>query len=405
MSARFDDTPDEPVVELRRRIALRLRLSDERRPRSRSWRWLSWLLTGALLVTLSPCREQAVRTDAPMPTPPVSRPLLATKPAPRPADRKVTAGNVTRPTPAPAPKPPPVVVEMPPPLPGPPLALAAADAPGPPPRKPTPPVRKLRTRALPAVAVSRAVLAASASSREYAPSMATSPQVAAVDPELSPDETALILAHREYIAGALYHPGQWDYWGGALRAAASASRKMPSAEDWTTLDTTGSPLPGAMPAVPIEVSYSARLAQPQTEAAVPTRLADITPDEQRIILARRGVHEARPAVRVAIKVKVLETEDPAQYLRSGSPAVPVDTPLPEVPAALLQQKGDWMMVARVHVARNGATEITITRPIADPVVNRAVDQALSRWRFRPSSAGYGQPEDSTIKLSVKVSVG
>jgi len=405
MSARFDDTPDEPVVELRRRIALRLRLSDERRPRSRSWRWLSWLLTGALLVTLSPCREQAVRTDAPMPTPPISRPLLATKPAPRPADRKVTAGNVTRPTPAPAPKPPPVVVEMPPPLPGPPLALAAADAPGPPPRKPTPPVRKLRTRALPAVAVSRAVLAASASSREYAPSMATSPQVAAVDPELSPDETALILAHREYIAGALYHPGQWDYWGGALRAAASASRKMPSAEDWTTLDTTGSPLPGAMPAVPIEVSYSARLAQPQTEAAVPTRLADITPDEQRIILARRGVHEARPAVRVAIKVKVLETEDPAQYLRSGSPAVPVDTPLPEVPAALLQQKGDWMMVARVHVARNGATEITITRPIADPVVNRAVDQALSRWRFRPSSAGYGQPEDSTIKLSVKVSVG
>ena len=405
MSARFDDTPDEPVVELRRRIALRLRLSDERRPRSRSWRWLSWLLTGALLVTLSPCREQAVRTDAPMPTPPISRPLLATKPAPRPADRKVTAGNVTRPTPAPAPKPPPVVLEMPPPLPGPPLALAAADAPGPPPRKPTPPVRKLRTRALPAVAVSRAVLAASASSREYAPSMATSPQVAAVDPELSPDETALILAHREYIAGALYHPGQWDYWGGALRAAASASRKMPSAEDWTTLDTTGSPLPGAMPAVPIEVSYSARLAQPQTEAAVPTRLADITPDEQRIILARRGVHEARPAVRVAIKVKVLETEDPAQYLRSGSPAVPVDTPLPEVPAALLQQKGDWMMVARVHVARNGATEITITRPIADPVVNRAVDQALSRWRFRPSSAGYGQPEDSTIKLSVKVSVG
>ena len=405
MSARFDDTPDEPVVELRRRIALRLRLSDERRPRSRSWRWLSWLLTGALLVTLSPCREQAVRTDAPMPTPPISRPLLATKPAPRPADRKVTAGNVTRPTPAPAPKPPPVVVEMPPPIPGPPLALAAADAPGPPPRKPTPPVRKLRTRALPAVAVSRAVLAASASSREYAPSMATSPQVAAVDPELSPDETALILAHREYIAGALYHPGQWDYWGGALRAAASASRKMPSAEDWTTLDTTGSPLPGAMPAVPIEVSYSARLAQPQTEAAVPTRLADITPDEQRIILARRGVHEARPAVRVAIKVKVLETEDPAQYLRSGSPAVPVDTPLPEVPAALLQQKGDWMMVARVHVARNGATEITITRPIADPVVNRAVDQALSRWRFRPSSAGYGQPEDSTIKLSVKVSVG
>ena len=406
MSARFDDTPDGPVEELRRRIALHLRLSDQRRPRSWSWRWLSWVLTGALLVTLSPYQQQAVRTDRAMPTPPVSRPLLATKPARPPVDRKDTAGNAARPTPAPAPKPPPVVVEMPPPIPGPPLALAAADAPGPPPRKPTPPARKLRTRALPAAPVSPAVLAASASSREYAPSMATSPQAPAVDPELSPEETALILAHREDVADALYHPGQWDYWGSALRAAASATRKMPSVEDWTTLDTTGSPLPVVMPAAVVEVSYSARFAQPQTESAVPTRLADLTPDEQRLILARRGVHEARPAVRVAIKVRVLETEDPGQYLRSGSPAVPIDTPLPEVPAALLPQKGDWMMVARVHVARNGATEITIIRPITDPVLNRAVDQALSRWRFRPSSAGWlAEPADSTIELSLNVSVG
>jgi hypothetical protein len=402
MSARFDDTPDGPVVELRRRIALRLRLSDARRPRSRSWRWRSWLLTGALLVTLAPCREQAVRTDTAMPALAVSRPLLATKPAPPPADRKNAAGKATRPTSAPAPKPPPVVVEMPPPIPGPPLALAAADAPLPPPRKPTPPARRLRTRALPAM--SRAVLAASTAAQEAASSMAALPQARAVDSKLSAEETALIVAYREHVAQALYHPGQWDS-GGIVRAAASASRKMPPAEDWTVLDTTGSPLPAAMPAASVEVSYPARLAQLQTEAAVPTRLADLTPDEQRIILARRGVHEARPAVRVAIKVKVLETEDPAQYLRSGSPAVPIDAPLPEVPAALLQQKGDWMMVARVHVARNGATDITITRPIADPALNRAVDEALSRWRFRPSSAGYGQPEDSTIKLSVKVSLG
>jgi hypothetical protein len=295
---------------------------------------------------------------------------------------------------------------MPPPIPGPPLALAAADPPGPPPRKPTPPARKLQTRALPVVPVSPAVVAAPASVRENAPRSAASAQVAAVDPELGAEEIALILAHREQVAQALYHPGEWDYGGATLRAAASASSKLPPAEEWTAVDTTGSPLPSAMPAAPIEVSYSTRLAQPQTDAVVPTRLADLTPDEQRIILARRGVQQGRPAVRVAIKVKVLETEDPAQYLRSGSPAVPIDAPLPEVPAALLQQKGDWMMVARVHVARNGATDITITRPIADPTLNRAVDQALSRWRFRPSSAGYGSvPEDSTIKLSVKVSVG
>jgi hypothetical protein len=339
-----------------------------------------------------------------MRTLPVSRPLLATKPAPAPADRKDTAGKATRPTSAPAPKPPPVVVEMPPPIPGPPLALAAADAPGPPPRKPTTPVRKLRTRVLPASPVSPAVVVASASVQEHAPPMAASPQIAPIDPELSREETALILAHRQNVAQALYGPEQWNY-NRVLHAAASAGRNMPSAEDWTALDTTGSPLPAAMPAAAVEVSYMARLAHPQSQAVVPTRLADLTPEEQRLILARRGVHAARPTVRVAIRVKVLETEDPAQYLRSGSPAVPIDAPLPEVPAGLLQQKGDWMMVARVHVARDGATDITITRPIDDPALNRAVDQALSRWRFRPSSAGYGQPEDSTIKLSVKVSVG
>jgi hypothetical protein len=261
-------------------------------------------------------------------------------------------------------------------------------------------------RAPPIVAASPAVSVASAAAQEDARSIAAFPQAAAVDPELSAEETALILAHREQIAQALYHPGEWDYGGATLRAAASASRKMPMAEEWTAVDTTGSPPAAAMPAAPIEVSYSVRLAQPQTEAAVPTRLADLTPEEQRIILTRRGVHEARPEVRVAIKVKVLEMEDPAQYLRSGSPAVPIDTPTPEIPAALLQQKGDWIMVARVHVARNGATDITITRPIADPAVNRAVDEALSRWRFRPSSAGWlAEPADSTIELSLNVSVG
>ncbi len=234
--------------------------------------------------------------------------------------------------------------------------------------------------------------------------MATLSQAPAVDFKLSAEESALVMSYREHVAQALYHPGQWDS-GGVIRAAASASSERPPAEHWTVLDTTASPLPAAMPAASVEVSYMERLAHPQSQAVVPTRLADLTPEEQRIILARRGVHEGRPAVRIAIKVKVLETEDPAQYLRSGSPAVPIDAPLPEVPAALRQQKGDWMMVARVHVARNGASEITITRPIADPALNRAVDQALSRWRFRPSSAGYGQPEDSTIKLSVMVSVG
>ena len=94
------------------------------------------------------------------------------------------------------------------------------------------------------------------------------------------------------------------------------------------------------------------------------------------------------------------------------PAIPIDAPPPTLPDALQQQKAEWTAVARVHVGRDGSSEISITQPAADSSVNRAVEDALKRWRFRASFIGGGSyylpwgptPQDSTIELRVKVSV-
>jgi hypothetical protein len=404
MSARFDDTPAGPAAELGRRIVLRLRLAGERRYRAWSWRRLSWLLAGAFLVTLLPCQDQPVRTVAAIPSVPVSRPLLATKPAPPPADRKDTAGNATRPTPAPAAKPPPAVVEMPPPIPGPPLALAAAGAASPPARKPAPP--KFETRALPAVRVSPEIFA-SAATPEYAPSMAASPQAPAIDSELSAEEIARIVAHREHVAQALYRPGQriYDRDDRSIRAAANVSREMAPAGVWTALEATGSAVSTALPTAAIEVSYLARLAHPLRNAAVPTRLADLTPDEQRMILARRGVHEVRSEIHIAAEVKVAAIDysrNPAFVPHNDMAARPTLEPLPRLPAGMAPSDGVLVATARFQIGADGSSIVDLKQGTSNPALDRLLLAALEKWSFTPAFQN-GQAVASTVDVKLTIS--
>jgi TonB family protein len=114
-------------------------------------------------------------------------------------------------------------------------------------------------------------------------------------------------------------------------------------------------------------------------------------------------------VRVASWVKVLEAENPDWHERTVWPAIPIDAPAPVLPAAAMQPKSEWTAVALVHVARNGtATQVTITKPVADQAVNRALEDALRGWRFRAAFITSGpfttRPNDSVIELTVKISV-
>jgi outer membrane biosynthesis protein TonB len=100
----------------------------------------------------------------------------------------------------------------------------------------------------------------------------------------------------------------------------------------------------------------------------------------------------------------LETQNSAEVARRGTPAAPIEAPPPELPADLLQPNAAWKAVVRVHVARDGTAETVITTPTADPAVTRALDTALHRWRFRPTFIRGALPQDSTIELSVELSV-
>lgn len=136
--------------------------------------------------------------------------------------------------------------------------------------------------------------------------------------------------------------------------------------------------------------------------ARPARLADLTPDERLMIFARRGIR-LPPVVSVACKVKLLETPNPAEYALRGTPAIPMDATPPALPPALLKPNAEWTVVARVHVARDGKTEVTIANATPDAAVNRAVEEALRRWRLRPTFIRGYLPQDSTIELSVTIS--
>jgi hypothetical protein len=142
--------------------------------------------------------------------------------------------------------------------------------------------------------------------------------------------------------------------------------------------------------------------------AHPAALADLTPEERMMILARRGL-DGLHHVRVASWVKVLETGDPDWHKRVVWPALPIDAPAPVLPAAAMQPKAQWTALALVHVSRNGAaTEVKMTKPVADEAVNRALEDALRGWRFRAAFITSGpfttRPNDSVIELTVKISV-
>jgi outer membrane biosynthesis protein TonB len=110
------------------------------------------------------------------------------------------------------------------------------------------------------------------------------------------------------------------------------------------------------------------------------------------------------AVRVVSKVKLLETENQAEFERRGAPATPIETPPPDLPPALLRPGAEWSTVLRVHVARDGTAAATVITPAADPAITSAVQAVLRRWRFRPTFIRGSQPQDSTIELSLTVSV-
>jgi protein TonB len=78
-------------------------------------------------------------------------------------------------------------------------------------------------------------------------------------------------------------------------------------------------------------------------------------------------------------------------------------PLPEVPEALRTQRIDVVAVARFRVAANGSAQVELIELTADPELNRALLDALRRWRFFPGMND-GKPVPSTVDVRIPISV-
>ena len=78
-------------------------------------------------------------------------------------------------------------------------------------------------------------------------------------------------------------------------------------------------------------------------------------------------------------------------------------PMPEIPEALRHRNLDLVAVARFRVAADGSAEVELIEATPDPGLNRALVDALRKWRFFPATAD-GRPVASTLELRIPIAV-
>ena len=77
--------------------------------------------------------------------------------------------------------------------------------------------------------------------------------------------------------------------------------------------------------------------------------------------------------------------------------------MPEIPESLRHRTVDVVAVARFRVTADGNAQVELTEPTSNPDLNRALLEALKRWRFFPAMQA-GKPIVSTIDIRIPISV-
>jgi periplasmic protein TonB len=78
-------------------------------------------------------------------------------------------------------------------------------------------------------------------------------------------------------------------------------------------------------------------------------------------------------------------------------------PMPAIPDVLRRRALDLVAVARFRVAADGSTQVELIEPTPDPELNRALMDALRRWKFFPAISN-GKPVASTVDIRIPISV-
>jgi protein TonB len=121
-----------------------------------------------------------------------------------------------------------------------------------------------------------------------------------------------------------------------------------------------------------------------------------------------GPQVARPSVGMPATVPAT----PSPGVQSPSSALPgggqtgaraLYKPMPEIPDALRRRNLELVAVARFSVAADGSAQVALIEPTSEPDLNRALLDALRRWRFFPAMQN-GKPIASSVDIRIPVSV-
>ena len=78
-------------------------------------------------------------------------------------------------------------------------------------------------------------------------------------------------------------------------------------------------------------------------------------------------------------------------------------PLPEIPDTLRSRNLELVALARFKVAADGSAQVELIEPTSEPDLNRALLEALKRWRFFPAMQN-GKAVASSVEIRIPVSV-
>ena len=78
-------------------------------------------------------------------------------------------------------------------------------------------------------------------------------------------------------------------------------------------------------------------------------------------------------------------------------------PMPEIPDALRRRNLELVALARFKVAADGSAQVELIEPTSEPDLNRALLEALKRWRFFPAMQN-GKAVASSVDIRIPVSV-
>jgi protein TonB len=173
-------------------------------------------------------------------------------------------------------------------------------------------------------------------------------------------------------------------------ARAKVEQPTPSA---VSPQTQAPMVPARDPSPPV----AAELPPAQAPAIAPTM--PIAPPAPPALSAPAGPREPAPVASLPPLLEPLGVPGGTGNLSARA----IYKPMPEVPELLRRRTVELVAVARFHVLASGSGLVELIEPTSDPDLNRALLEALGRWRFFPAMQA-GKPVASTIDIRIPISV-